>query len=100
MQASLPPAAPVGSVGCSWTTIELAAPAGIANGTSEAAWAVPAAVLRRAGVYLRRQWTPGMDHPPLWMGKTLYAPLHIIDSVILCALFAWETAAAEMRHAA
>lgn len=52
---------------------------------------VPTATLSAAAHYLQQHSSPdAQGYPPLWIGKTLYAPLHIIQSAVLAALLAYE----------
>lgn len=44
---------------------------------------VPSDVLRRGSRWLADHWT--MKYPPLWIGKCLYCPEHIVRSAILSA---------------
>lgn len=50
---------------------------------------VPPDALHRAASYLRTH-RDAHDHPPLWISKTLFAPLHIIDSAVISALAMYE----------
>lgn len=89
---------PEGSWGYYGATLEETAYALLALTVARhAGWSIPARALDRGGSYLRQQWAPGLIHPPLWIGKTLYAPLQIIDGLILSALLAWEAASGPVR---
>ena len=50
---------------------------------------VPAETLDKGADYLRAcRW--GQDYPPLWISKTLFAPLHVIESAVISALAMYE----------
>ena len=52
---------------------------------------LPAQAIHKAAAYLRSH-RHDSQHPPLWIAKTLFAPLNIIESAIISALAMYERA--------
>jgi halimadienyl-diphosphate synthase len=52
---------------------------------------IPKAPVRRGAEYLQRHFSPlSLDYPPLWIAKSLYVPVQVVQSAVLAALWACE----------
>jgi hypothetical protein len=52
---------------------------------------VPRAALAAGADFLRQEWnSAAADYPPLWVGKTLFAPVQAVRAAILAALLGCE----------
>ncbi|HMA37051.1 MAG TPA: hypothetical protein VKY74_21525 [Chloroflexia bacterium] len=58
----------------------------------EAGHSVPDEGLARAADYVRQNFSPTtLNYPPLWVHKTLYTPVQIVQAAVLAALLICET---------
>jgi hypothetical protein len=52
---------------------------------------IPVAVIDKGFRYLERRYCSAEDLPALWIGKVLYNPYHIVNSVLQSTLLKYQS---------